>query len=374
MKFIVNTSALLEKLQTVIGTIASKPILPILDHFLFQIEGNTLTITTTDLETSMSTQMEVDADGDISVAVPSRLTLDTLKALPNQPITFDIDESSNFIEIKSEYGRYKLHGQSGEDFPKIPEVESENAIEFSSATLLQSITKTIFSTGNDDLRLNLTGVYVQLFEDHVIFAATDANRLVRLKRTDVKPGIEHSFILPKKALNLLKSTLPDDDLAVNFEYNNSNAFFSFGEVKLICRFIDERYPDYNAVIPDQNPNSLEVSIQEFTNAVKRISIFSSRSTHQLRLKIAGSEIQISAEDTEMANEATERMACVYEGSDMEIGFNGKLLLDILNHIDSDTLRVELSEPSRAALFLPKENDENEDVLMLLMPMMINATS
>lgn len=374
MKFIVNTSALLEKLQLVMGTITSKPILPILDHFLFNIKSGELTITSTDLETSMSTSLKVEAESDYMVAVPSRLTIDTLRALPNQPITFTLDEKTNGIELRSENGRYKLAGQPGEDFPKNPEMDGSTSFDLPSAVLLSSITKTIFATGTDDLRLNLTGVYVQLHKTSANFVATDANRLVRLTRKDIKPGVEHSFILPKKALNLLKSTLNDDNLPVRIEYNNSNASFTFGGVRLICRFIDERYPDYNAVIPAKNPNVLSINRLDILNSVRRISIFSNKTTHQIRLKISGSELVISAEDIDMANEATERLTCEYSGNDMEIGFNSKLLLDMLNNLDCETIRLEMSEPSRAGILLPDENEEGEDLLMLVMPMMLNSAS
>ncbi|MCB9263212.1 MAG: DNA polymerase III subunit beta [Flavobacteriales bacterium] len=374
MKFIVNTSALLQKLQAISGTIAAKPILPILDHFLFDIKNGVLTITSTDLETSMSTSLDVQAEEDCLVAVPSRLTIDTLRSLPNQPITFTLDADTNAVELRSENGRYKLAGQPGVDFPKIPEIETESSFEMKSSVLLSSISKTIFATGNDDLRLNLTGVYVELFQDSANFVATDANRLVRLKRKDVSPGVEHSFILPKKALNLLKSSLTDDGSAVRVEYNQRNAFFNFGDIQLICRFIDERYPDYNAVIPAENPRVLTINRNDFLNSVRRISIFSNKSTHQIRLKISGSELVISTEDMDMANEATERLACDFKGDDIEIGFNSRLLMEVLSNMDSENINLEMSVPSRAGILLPDENDEGEDLLMLVMPMMLNASS
>ncbi len=373
MKFIVNTSALLERLQIVIGTVSNKPLLPILDHFLFDIKNGRLQISSTDLETSMSTSMEVESDKDIMIAIPSKMTIDTLRSLPNQPVTFTIDDSTNSIEIKSEFGRYKLNGQPGKDFPKIPEIDSQNSFEISADTLLSSINKTIFATGNDDLRLNLTGVFVQLENDQITFVATDANRMVRCTNTSVKPGVEQNFILPKKALNLLKTTLPHDQTAVRLDYNPSNAFFTFGDIKLICRFIDERYPDYTAVIPDENPNVLTVPRIEFLNAVKRISIFANKSTHQIRLKITGSEMIMSAEDVDTSNEANERLSCEYEGEDIEIGFNSKLLLEMLTNIDCDAIKLEMSTPNRAGIILPTENDVDEDLLMLIMPMMLGST-
>ncbi|MFT4521246.1 MAG: DNA polymerase-3 subunit beta [Bacteroidia bacterium] len=374
MKFIVNTSALLERLQIVIGTVASKPILPILDHFHFNIDNGTLKITSTDLETIMTTSLPVESEASFMVAVPGRLTMDTLKALPNQPITFTIDEKTHMVEIRSENGRYKLAGQPGADFPKTPDLDGSTSFEIPSSVLLSSISKTLFATGNDDLRLNLTGVYVQLFQDSANFVATDANRLVRLTRTDIKPGVEHNFILPKKALNLLRSTLSDTNLVVRLEYNDSNAYFTFGDVQLICRFIDERYPDYNAVIPTTNPNVMTINRVEFLNAVRRISIYANKSTHQIRLKINGSELVVSAEDIDLSNEASERLGCEYEGVDIEIGFNSKLLMDMLSNMDSDQVKLEMSESSRAGILLPDVDDEGEKLLMLVMPMMLNAPS
>jgi DNA polymerase-3 subunit beta len=308
------------------------------------------------------------------VAVPGKLTIDTLKALPNQPITFTIDEKSNTVEIRSENGRYKLAGQAGEDFPKTPDVESSKSFKIPSDVLLSSISKTLFATGNDDLRLNLTGVYVQLFDDKINFVATDANRLVRLTRTDVSPGVEQNFILPKKALNLLRGTLKDSTLPVQVDYNETNAYFTFEDVQLICRLIDERYPDYNAVIPKENPNVMEISRLDLLNSVRRISIFSNKSTHQIRLKITGSELVISAEDIDLSNEATERLTCDYQGVDIEIGFNSKLVLDMLNNMDSDRVKLEMSEPSRAGILLPDSDEDGESLLMLVMPMMLNSPS
>ena len=370
MKFIVNTDQLLHKLQVVSGTIVSKPVIPILDHFLFDIEEGKLKVTATDLETSMSTQMEVQADESIRIAVPSKLCMDTLRSLPNQPVTFSINKDNHSVEIKSEFGRYKLIGQNGDDFPRIPDVSSDNAFAMNAGILSSSIAKSLFASGNDELRLSLTGVYVQLENDHATFVATDANRLVKVQRADVKPGISSNFILPKKALNLLKSNLPHDDSEVNINLNESNAFFSFGDVSLICRLIDEKYPDYRAVIPADNPNKLQLSRQEFLNSVKRISIFANKTTNQINIKITGSELTISAEDIDLSNEAVERLGCDYAGEDMEIGFNAKLLLEMLQNMQTDQISIELSTPNRAGIILPGTNEESEDLLMLIMPMMI----
>ncbi len=374
MKFIVNTDQLLHKLQSISGTIVSKPVIPILDHFLFDIAGGKLTITATDLETSMSTGIDVQSDEDVRIAVPSKMCLDTLKALPNQPVTFTINSDKNSIELKSEFGRYKLVGQNADDFPKIPETTSENSFKMEAGVLSSSITKTIFSSGNDELRLSLTGVYVQLFKDNAVFVATDANRLVKVERADVKPGVESNFILPKKALNLLKTNLPHDDTEVQVDFNDSNAFFAFDDIKLICRLIDERYPDYRAVIPTDNPNRLSISRLDFLNSVKRISIFGNRTTNQINIKITGSELTISAEDIDLSNEAVERLGCDYTGEDMEIGFNSKLLIEMLQNLNTSDVVIELSTPNRAGIILPSTNEDHEDLLMLIMPMMIASAS
>jgi len=374
MKFIVNTNQLLHKLQSVSGTIVSKPVIPILDHFLFDITDKKLTITCTDLETTMSTTMDVQSEENVRIAVPSKMCMDTLKALPNQPVTFTISLEKNAIELKSEFGRYKLIGQNADDFPKIPESNADNSFNISSEVLSSSIAQTIFSSGNDELRLSLTGVYVQLFKNNAVFVATDANRLVKVERNDVNPGVETNFILPKKALNLLKSNLPQDDTSTQVDFNESNAFFSFGDIKLICRLIDERYPDYQAVIPQENPNKLTIDRNEFLNSVKRISIFGNKTTNQINIKITGSELTIHAEDLDLSNEALERLGCDYAGEDMEIGFNSRLLIEMLQNINTPEIIIELSSPSRAGIILPSKNVENENLLMLLMPMMIAGNS
>lgn len=374
MKFIVNTNQLLNKLQSVSGTIVSKPVIPILDHFLFDITDKKLTITGTDLETTMSTTMEVQSDENVRIAVPSKMCMDTLKELPNQPVTFTISTDKNTIELKSEFGRYKLVGQNADDFPKIPESNAENSFSIPSGVLSSSIAQTIFSSGNDELRLSLTGVYVQLYRDNAVFVATDANRLVKVERVDVKPGLETSFILPKKALNLLKSNLPQDDSATQVDFNESNAFFTFGDISLICRLIDERYPDYQAVIPEENPNKLTINRTEFLNSIKRSSIYGNKTTNQVNIKITGSELTIHAEDIDLSNEAVERLGCDYTGEDMEIGFNSRLLIEMLQNLSTPDIIIELSSPSRAGIILPSENVEHENLLMLLMPMMIAANA
>lgn len=371
MKFIVSSSALLKQLQSINGVVANNPVVPILENFLFDVTDGLLTITASDLETSMITEIAVEAKENGRIAAPARILLDTLKNLPDQPVTFTIDEETYSIEISSSNGRYKLSGENATDFPKVPLVRGGNAIEIPSNALARAINKTIFAVSTDELRPAMTGIFVQLSEGNITFVATDGHRLLRYRRNDVAAGEATSIIIPRKAFNLLKATLPAEPTSVKVEFNTSNAFFSFDNIRMICRLIDERFPDYENVIPKLNPNKLLIDRYDLLSSVKRISIYSNKTTHQVRLKITGSELVISAEDLDFSNEASERLSCQYEGEDMEIGFNAKFLIEMLNNIDADEVNLELSTPNRAGLLMPASTDENEDILMLVMPVMLN---
>ncbi|MFT7588283.1 MAG: DNA polymerase-3 subunit beta [Limisphaerales bacterium] len=372
MKFIVSTTALLRQLQLINGVISTNTVLPILEDFLFEIKGNELTISATDLETSMSTKLEIDAKDEGRIAIPARILVDTLKTLAEQPLTFDIDEKTYGVEITSDRGKYKLTGENGDDFPRIPSAENVTELSMPSAMLNRAINKTLFAVSNDELRPAMTGVYFQLDNEGITFVATDAHKLVRYRRTDSVAKESASFIVPKKALSLLKSALPNDDTQVNLSYNSSNAFFKFDNVNLICRLIDARYPDYNAVIPKDNPNTLTVNRAEVLNTLKRVMIFSNKTTHQVLLKVAGSDLQVSAQDLDFSNEASERLDCEYKGDDMEIGFNARFLLEMLNVLDNEEVKIELSTPTRAGILLPPKPEDHEEWLMLVMPVMLNA--
>ncbi|GAB3817446.1 DNA polymerase III subunit beta [Pontibacter rugosus] len=371
MKFIVSSSALLKQLSSINGVVTNNPVVPILENFLFEINNSTLTITASDLETSMITELPVEAKENGRIAAPARILLETLKNLPDQPVTFTIDEETYTIEISSANGRYKLSGENATDFPRVPSVQGGNAIEIPSNVLARAINKTIFAVSTDELRPAMTGIFVQLHAESVTFVATDGHRLLRYRRSDIGTGQEASIIVPRKAFTLLKSTLPSEATVVRMEFNQSNAFFSFDNIRMICRLIDERYPDYENVIPVQNPNKLVIERSDLQSSVKRISIYSNKTTHQIRLKLSGSELQVSAEDLDFSNEANERLSCQYEGEDMEIGFNAKFLMEMLNNIDSNEITFELSTPNRAGLLMPIVNEEAEDVLMLVMPVMLN---
>lgn len=371
MKFIVNSAYLLKQLSNINGVITTNPVVPILENFLFELEKGALTVTASDLQTSMITELPVESKEKGSIAVPARILLDTLKNLPEQPVTFSIDESTYSIEIISDNGRYKLSGENATDFPKVPSVSNDFTAEISTEVLARAINNTIFATSNDELRPAMTGVFVNLGEKNSTFVATDGHRLVRYRRADVKSENGNSIIIPRKALNLLKATLPAENTEVSLNFNMSNAYFKFGNIKMICRLIDERFPDYDNVIPTQNNIQMSIERTDLLGALKRISIYANKTTHQVRLKITGSELQISAEDLDFSNEANERLSCEHDGEDIEIGFNAKFLIEMLTNMDSDKIKLTMSAPNKAGVILPAEKDSSEDILMLVMPVMLN---
>ncbi|MBN8684936.1 MAG: DNA polymerase III subunit beta [Chitinophagales bacterium] len=372
MKFSVSSSELLKQVQLASGAIGSNPVLPILEDFLFVIENKKLTITATDLETSISTTIEVLADDDFSVAVPAKILLDTLKALPQQPVTFSVNEENYGIEITSSYGKYKLAGENGADFPNIPTPDSVDTVKLNSQYLSEAITKTVFATSSDELRPAMTGVYFQVDFNKLICVATDAHKLVKYTTHHLAGEVATSFIVPKKALNLLKNALPAND-AVTIAFNKANAFFNFGGMRLVCRLIDARYPDYNAVIPVENPNKMQVNRSDFQNSLKRIAIYANKTTNQVVLDISDKSLTVSAQDLDFSNEATEQLACNYEGSPMRIAFNARFIVEMLGVLDTDEVRVELSSPSRAGILTPvEEENKDRDILMLVMPVMLNS--
>ncbi|MFO0360254.1 MAG: DNA polymerase III subunit beta [Flavobacteriales bacterium] len=372
MKFIVTSTALLKQLQMLSGVLNSSNTLPILDNFLFEIKDKELTISASDLETSMTTRMAVEAKEEGVIALPARLLLDALKSLPEQPLTFTIDLKTLGVEIASDYGKYKLNGQNGEEFPRTPAMENTRSLVISSDILARAIHKTLFAAGNDDMRPTMSGVFFEIHEDSVRFVGTDAHKLVRYSWKGVG-GESASFIMPRKPLNLLRGTLSSLKADVRVEYTEQNAMFNFDHVTMSCRLIEGKYPNYEAVIPKENPFRLSVDRLDLLGSIKRVSIFANKTTHQVRLKMGGSELTISAEDLDFANEAQERLTCTYSGDDMEIGFNSRFLQDMLSNMDSENIHLEMSAPNRAGIIKPVEADaEQEDILMLVMPVMLNS--
>ncbi|WP_456379062.1 DNA polymerase III subunit beta [Lutibacter sp.] len=371
MKFIVSSSQLLKQLQVLGGVINNSNTLPILDNFLFELNQNELKISASDLETTMSTTISVESDSEGSAAISARLLLDTLKTFPNQPLTFKTED--NTIEISSSQGKYDMAYFDGSEFPKAVSIESPSSTIIPGAILATAISKTIFAAGNDDLRPVMSGVFFQFATDSLTFVATDAHKLVKYARTDVVANEAAEFIMPKKPLNLLKSILGSSDSDVTIEYNDANAKFTFDNVVLVCRLIDGKYPNYEAVIPKENPNKLTVDRGTFLNSVKRVSIFSSKTTHQIRLKMAGTELNISAEDVDYSNKAEERLVCEYQGDDLQIGFNSRFLSEMLSNLTSNEILIEMSLPNRAGILTPIDGvEEGEYITMLVMPVMLNS--
>ncbi len=376
MKFVVSSTELLSHLQTVSRVISNKNTLPILDHFLFQLSGNGLTITASDLETTLVTSINLENVSEEGVvAVPAKLLTDTLKEFSDQPLTFDVNTDTKAIVINSETGKFTLPGQDGEDFPAIPTVreDKKSVLQTSTETLFSGISKTLFATADDELRAVMNGIFIELTESDVTFVATDAHKLVRYKRMDVKSDGAASFILPKKPAALLKAILAKDSNNVMVEFDDKNAFFTLTNYRMICRLVEGTYPSYASVIPANNPNRLTIDRIELYNALKRVAVFSNQASNLVKLELVGNQLTISAQDLDFSISAYERLNCVYEGDNMQIGFKSTFLIEILSNLSSSDVVLQLSDPSRAGLILPTEKEiDDEDTLMLLMPMMING--
>ena len=375
MKFVVSSSELLSHLQAISRAISSKSQYPVLDCFLIDLKGSTLSMTASDLEVTMTTTMETEStDGDGKIALPSKMLLEILKKLPEQPLTFEIGMDNLTVDIISEKGKYNFVGQPAEDYPEIPVVEEDKAskLQVSSSLLLTGIGKTLFATADDELRPVMNGILFEFSPENLTFVASDSHKLVRYQRLDAKSDFEASFILPKKPAALLKNVLPREMGDVMVEFDNKNAFFSLPNYKLVCRLVEGNYPSYNAVIPQENPNKAVIDRVDLANTLSRVSIFSSQSSNLVKLHLSNDEMIVSAQDIDFSVSAFEKLKCQYDGDELEIGFKSVFLSDILENISSGDIIIEMSDPSRAAIVLPFEKNENEEELMLLMPMMINA--
>ena len=375
MKFIVSSLKLLKNLQALSGVIGTKNTLPILDDFLFQLTENELKITTSDLDVTMSVSMVPDmVEGTGEVTIPARLLLEIMKNFPDVPITINVDNNTLAVELIAGEGRYKLAGHKSDEFPQLPVMADTSVWEIPADVLARGFEKTVFATGVDEIRPIMSGVFMEMTENYLTFVATDAHKLVRYRRMDVKSDVVASFIMPKKPINQLKNILTSlADEPVRIEFNKTNASFVFGDYVLICRLLEGRYPNYEAVIPKNNPNQLTIDRQTFLSAIRRVAVFSSKATHQVRFRITGQEIMLTAEDIDFYNEAKERLACSYMGDDMEIGFNSRFFQEMLGNFDSNEVKLEMSAPNRAGILTPVDNEnEAEDLLMLLMPVMLNA--
>jgi DNA polymerase III subunit beta len=370
MKFIVSSSALLKQLQQISGVINANTVLPILEDFLFEIDKGKLTVTATDLETVMKVHLDIEAKDNGRVCIPAKILMDSLKNIPEQPLTFNIDK--NFaVELTSDNGKYKVMGENPDNFPKEPAADDANSFTMTSSGLVTAINKTLFAVSSDDLRPAMTGVFFELDKTGISFVATDAHRLVKYTRTDVSCPQKDTFIVPKKPLNLLKSALPDNEDELTLSYNTNHLFVKHGGTELVCRLIDARFPDYKVVIPIDNPYVLSVNRSDFQGALRRVSVFSNKSTNQVALTISGNELQLASQDVDFSFEGNERMSCTYDGEDLAIAFNAKFLIEMLNGAETSDINMELSTPTKAGIIKPTEQEPNEELLMLVMPLMLN---
>lgn len=370
MKFIVSTGTLLKQLQIINGVIASKVVIPILEYFLFEVEDQKLRIVGTDIEISIQGVIPVEAKENGKIAVPAKMIIDILKSLPEQPVTFTINEANNSIELTSDNGKYKITGEIADDFPKFPVIVDATEFVIPAQVLSNGINATHFAISNDELKAALTGMFVEMTPEGLNFVATDGNKLVKYSRKDLISEEPSSFVLPRKALNVLKSSLSDAENDVEILYNKTNAMFRIGDFTIVCRLIDEKFPDYQSAIPVDLPNKLLVNRLDLVNSLRRLQIFANKTTFQIKFNISASELQLTAQDLDYANEAHERLSCEYEGDEMEIGFSSRFLIEMLSTIDHDEALISLNMHNRPGTITPAQQNENEELIMLLMPIVI----
>ena len=374
MKFVVSSSALLNLLQTIGKVISNKNTLPILDYFLFDLKGGALKVTASDLETTMVGSIKIDnADGDGIIAAPAKLMLDTLKEFSEQPLTFEVNESTWEINISWKTGKFTIPGTSGLSYPALPALgDDKQEAAIPAETLETGISNTIFATADDELRPVMNGVYISMDAKSVTFVATDAHKLVKYS-APLAAGVEASFILPKKPANLLKGILPKEENDIKVEFDSKNVLFNLKNYTLVCRLIEGNYPNYNAVIPQNNPNKVLVDRVELLNGIKRVAVCSNQSTNLIKMDIDKDAINLTAQDLDFSVAAQESLTSNYDGDPMNIGFKSTFLIEILNNIDTATVLVELADSTRAGVFKPVYDEKPlDDTLMLLMPMMTNA--
>ena len=363
MKFIVNSQQLLKQLQSLSGVLTANNTMPIINCFHLHLEEGTLTLKTTDLSTTLVARMEVETgrmESPEEVAIPSKMLLEILKSFDDVPVTFNVDQQA---------------GMDAATYPTMPVAESTNKVEMSSTALVNAINKTVFATSNDEMHQQMSGIFCEMTPDGITFVATDAHKLVRYRRKDITTPDSTNFILPKKPITIVKNILAarKEGGDVTMEYNNTNLFITFDNFYIVCRLVDGRYPNYEAAIPKDNPNKLILDRQSFINTLRRVSIFASEATRQVRLSISADKLTISAEDLEFSNNAKETIPCQYEGSPMDIGFNAKFLTEMISNLDSEQVIMEMSHPSRAGIIFPfgdDTEDKQDDILMLVMPVML----
>jgi DNA polymerase-3 subunit beta len=375
MKFIVSSDLLYRNLSAISGVMGTNSTMPILDNFLVTIEGSQLRLTASDLESTMTSVIELDnVEGEGSVAAPAKILLETLKLMPDMPLVFAIDTENNILKFTSSNGEYGAPCFPSDEYPTVKPIESPKSFDIRATVLQRAISKTIFATGNDELRPNMMGVLCELSSDYVTFVATDAHKLVRYHNSEVKTEEFSSFILPKKPIAHLKNILANVGDMVHVDYSDETHHirFAFGNFELYSSLKEGKYPNYESVIPKENPNVLTIGRDEFLKSIRRLGNYSSQSTFQVRLSLSDTGLNMTAEDMDFSYKGAENIQCEYSGEAMEIGFNSRFLREMIENLDADTIQMSFSKPSRAALIAPTaQHDENEDVLMLIMPVMLN---
>ena len=370
MQFTISSSTLSKQLTTINGVIVNNPVIPILENFLFDIDGEELTVTASDLQTSITAKLSIEAHERTRIAIPARILRETLRNLPEQPVTFSIDEATHGVEISSNNGKYRLAGENATDFPQPSLIQKGISVDMDAQVLKKMISQTIIAASHDELRPAMNGVYMDFNGNNVTFVATDGHRLARYIRSDVSVETQQPFIVPRKALNLLHTLLPNEAQQVNITFNDNHVHFSMGNKKMITRLIDERYPDYENVIPTNNAYKLVIDRMYLLSSLKRMVIYANRTTYQIKLSITHHELLISAEDFDFSNGASERLDCTYKGDDLDIGFNARFLIELLSNLHTKDVTMYFAAPSKATLILPGEKETYEDILLLIMPVIL----
>ncbi|MCS7085325.1 MAG: DNA polymerase III subunit beta [Bacteroidia bacterium] len=376
MQFVVSSSELLRRLSAVSGVVPPKSVLAVLTGVHFKLEDGRLALTGSDLEVTIQTFLSVEAEAGakFDAVVPSKILLDTIKALPEQPLRFHYDGEQT-IKIVSDNGEYVISAYKGTDFPSMPPIENAEAIKIASSALVKAINKTIQFCSSDELKPAMTGVNFDFRREHATFAATDAHRLSRYRRFDVTVEKPVRFTLPQKALKQLVGPSLAEYLAdevVSLEYNRTSAHFRFGNIVVACRIIDANFPDFEPIIPQASPNRAIVGKKEFVSTLRRLAIYANKSTHMGRFKFEGNLLSLQAEDLDGVNRAYETLNCLYEGEDLEIGFNVLLMQEVVANADTEDVLIEMDTPGRTAVILPNVQETHEHLLMLLMPVMLSG--
>jgi DNA polymerase-3 subunit beta len=374
MRFTVSSTALSSKLVALSRVINSKNALPILGDFLFEIENSVLHLTASDSENVMKTQLDlIESDGDFRFAISNHDLLEAVKGFSEQPITFDVDLEQNLVKITYQNGLFSLPVDNADEFPVAqPISDFAKSIVLPNATLAENINRSLFATAQDELRPVMNGIYFDLTPDHLAVVASDGHKLVRNKIFSIKSEEPSAFILPKKPANLLKNLLGKDGGDVTIRFDERNAEINFGDGVLLCRLIEGRYPNYNSVIPQNNPNEVRLDRLSLLAALRRVQPFSNESSNLIRFHVEGTTFQLDAEDYDFSKTATERMTCDYNGMPITIGFKGNAFIEILSNIECPDVLIQLADSSRAGLVLPSEQPENQEIVMLMMPMLING--